>query len=493
MLAQSCRSAKERSLFVVALVVSGLVWLALIVTLVGLLYAPFVALAVVIGHAFFLARVTGHSVRVGSRQLPDLYRRVQSAASRLGLERLPEVYVTSGGGVLNAFATRLFSRNFVILNAEILDACESLDADREPGQPSTVDFIIGHEIGHLALGHLSWNWLLWPARLFPLLGPAYSRACEYSADACGLAVTEDVEASSRALAVLATGGKQAKKVNIEALIEQRHDTGSLVMALVELNSTHPFLSKRVAALHRLRGTAAIGPEVGRNPFSYVMAPFFGFAAGGGAALFTVYLYVAVIGVLAAIAIPNFQKYQERSRAAAFSLTGTELGASGSPSLEELLGQMQHVPQGPVAVLGADEPPQGAGGLGVKGVGIERDADADDHDDEEEDEVPTPRFEARAWLKAQQAAKNKEAVASLATPKALALVDQLYKAGAVTVWVTGVDVDEDGIYANHIVAELPQKAASRKKLVALCTAEYKKQGYAEPCEDGGAKHLWLSWD
>jgi peptidoglycan biosynthesis protein MviN/MurJ (putative lipid II flippase) len=67
MLAQSCRSSKERTLFVVALVFCALVWLALVVTLVGLLYAPFVALAVVVGHTLFLARLTGHSIRVGSR------------------------------------------------------------------------------------------------------------------------------------------------------------------------------------------------------------------------------------------------------------------------------------------------------------------------------------------------------------------------------------------------------------------------------------------
>jgi Zn-dependent protease with chaperone function len=158
-LAANLRSAKERTLFVFALLFSGMVWLAIVVSLVGLFYAPFVAIGVVVAHAFVLARITNNSIRVGTRQFPDLYKRIENAASKLGMQRMPEVYVTTGGGVLNAFATKLFSRSFIILNSEILDACNTLDEGKGPSEPRSVDFIIGHELGHLALGHLSWNWL----------------------------------------------------------------------------------------------------------------------------------------------------------------------------------------------------------------------------------------------------------------------------------------------------------------------------------------------
>lgn len=503
MLAQSCRSLKERNLFIVALVVSAFVWLGIVVSLVGLLYAPFVALGVVIGHAFFLARVTGHSIRVGSRQLPELYKRVENAASKLGLERMPEVYVTTGGGILNAFATRLFSRNFVILNAEILDACESVDAERGPGEPSAVDFIIGHEIGHLALGHLSWNWLLWPAKLFPLLGPAYSRACEYSCDACGLAVVEDVETSSRALAVLAAGGRQARKVSIDALMEQRHDTGALVMALVELNSTHPFLSKRVAALHRLKDQG-MAPEIGRNPLSYVMAPFFGFAAGGGAALFTVYMYVAVIGVLAAIAIPALEKMEEGAGIAEVGGPVAVIGdgaepAAPSAALEQMLKDLEQQQAAPVApVDAASDGVVGGSGSVVDEARGNADGAGDvlrPHEVEapEGDPIPAPHFEAKTWLKGQMVAQNKEAVFGLPTADAVALVNRLYKAGAKKVWAAAVNVDKDGAFANTIVVEMPDKPALRKKLMALCSVVYRQRGSIEDCFDDGGPHLFFSWN
>ncbi len=488
MLAAACRSTKERNLFIIALIFSSLVWVALVVSLVGLLYAPFVAVGVALGHAFLLARITGNAVRVGTRQLPDLYKRIEAACQKLGLERIPEVYVTSGGGVLNAFATKLFSRKFVILNAEILDACETLDEGKAPGDASAVDFIIGHELGHLALGHLSWSWLLWPAKLVPLLGPAYSRACEYSSDACGLAAAGDVETSARALAVLAAGGRQARKVSVDALLEQRHETGSLIMALVELSSTHPYLSKRAAALHRARD-AGMAPDVGRNPMSYVLAPFFGFAAGGVTGLATVYLYVCVVGILAAVAIPNFMKFQQRAKAAAAQHQLDDNAAQAGllapngdaqpQDLNALLAQIQAQQAGGSAGgLAGDADGAGndaANTLGTGGLGVAGTAAAP---------PPPARHEARAWLREQRKAKNHDAIANLSTNKALALVDRLYKDGAPRVWVSDLGVDDKGAFANDIIADMPAKVSSRKKLVAVCTVEFKKQGYDEPCVDSG---------
>ncbi|MBI1948917.1 MAG: M48 family metalloprotease [Deltaproteobacteria bacterium] len=485
MKADALRSAKERTLYVFALIVSIFAWLLVCITIVGLLYAPFIAVFVVLGHALALARITGHSIRLGSRQLPELYKKVEKAAERLGLERVPEVYIVQGGGFLNAFATKLLSRNFVILNAEIVEGCERADADKPADQPQTIDFVIGHEIGHLALGHLSWNWLLWPAQLVPLLGAAYSRAKEYSCDACGLAACEDLETSSRALAVLAGGGSVARQVNLEALMEQRHEAGGFIMSLIELNSTHPFIAKRVAAIQQLR-RPGIAPDGGRNPLSYVLAPFFGFASGGAASILQLYIIVCVIGMLAAIAIPNFMKFQERAKAAQLeqlqgdlgALGGAESGALGGPV--GILGDAQDAPADSLAALLAQAAQQAPTPEAAPPPPA--------------DEPPPPaRVEAKGWLKAQQAMKNKEAVAALATGKAIAFVDKLYKTGASNVYVVDVQADDQGLFANAITAELPAKPALRKKLVDLCTAEYKKLGYEDPCVDEGQPELWFSWN
>lgn len=474
MFAAACRSTKERNLFVVALVFSAFVWLAIVVSIVGLLYAPFVAIGVVVAHAFALARITGNSIRVGSRQLPDLYKRVENAASKLGLERMPEVYVMTGGGILNAFASKLFSRSFVVLNAEILDACETLDEGKGPAEPRAVDFIIGHELGHLALGHLSWNWLLWPAKLLPLLGPAYSRACEYSCDACGLAAADDVQAAGRALAVLSAGGRQARQINLDALVEQRHDTGAFIMGLVELNSTHPYLSKRVAAVQRVRD-GGMAPDVGRNPFSYLLAPFF-----AGATTYLM-IYVVVIAAVMASALPAMMK----------DLQGSFGPLAGSEGFAPVVAPVT-IDEAPAAI----DPAVALGALTGEAAGALTGQEANENDaqDQAQGDAPeAPRFEARAWLKGQLVAKNPAAVKNMGTAKALAFVEKLHKSGATKVWVSGVGVAPAGVYANELIAELPAKPPLRKKLVDLCTAEFAKQGYSEPCEDGGAEALWFYWE
>ncbi|MCC7070175.1 MAG: M48 family metallopeptidase [Deltaproteobacteria bacterium] len=492
MKAEALRSAKERTLYVFALIVSIFAWLLVCITIVGLFYAPMIALFVVLGHALALARITGHSIRLGTRQLPELYRKVEKAAERLGLERVPEVYIVQGGGFLNAFATKLLSRNFVILNAEIVEACEKADEGKAADQPRAIDFVIGHEIGHLALGHLSWNWLLWPAQLVPLLGAAYSRAKEYSCDACGLAACEDLETSSRALAVLAGGGGVARQVNLDALMEQRHEAGGFIMALIELNSTHPFIAKRVAAIQELR-RPGIAPDTGRNPFAYVLAPFFGAAAGGAASILQLYVIVCVIGILAAIAIPNFMKFQERAKAAQLEQLEGELGALGGAGdaagnvFGNVGGDAQGAAANDLAALFAQAAQQ-AEQQGGQQQGLQAGLlGADDQPAE------PARFEAKSWLKGQQALRNKEAVAALPTAKAIAFVDKLYKTGATNVYVVDVQNDDQGLFANAVTAELPSKPALRKKLVELCTAEYKKLGYEDPCVDEGQPELWFSWN
>ena len=296
-LAPALRSPKERPLFVFGVIFSASVWAVLtLATLgIGLIYAVFIAAFVLIAHALFLAHVKGNGVRVSERQLPELHARVKQAAAKLGMSDVPVVYLLQHGGFLNAFATKLLSRKFVIILSDLADQCED---------PRQLDFIIGHELGHFAAGHLAWNAFLAPYKIFPLLGAAYSRACEYTCDRCGHAVTGDYEASKRALVVLAAGGKHAGRVNLDAFIEQQSDTGAFWMAIYELVSSHPYLCKRVAELKNLEAPGSVR-VASRNPLSYPFAPIFGgLAVGGGAA--NAMLVIAIIGIMAAIAVPTLQ-------------------------------------------------------------------------------------------------------------------------------------------------------------------------------------------
>jgi Zn-dependent protease with chaperone function len=301
MLARDLRTSRERTLYAISAVFSSIVWLALLISVVGIIYGLLLGAFALVIHCLFMAHVIGNGVRVGPRQLPDLMRRIEAAAHKLGMDRVPEAYVLQAGGLLNAFATKLLSRRFIIIYSDLLEAS---DADDGSGRANELDFIIGHELGHLAAGHLAARLFLLPARILPLLGPAYSRACEYTCDRCGHAVAGDLEVSSRALAILAAGPRAARRIDLDAYVDQRRETGRFWMGVYELNASHPFLSKRVAALRSLHGAAPLD-RVGRNPFSYLLAPFLGFAAGGPQS--AVLILIIFAGIAAAVAIPRFKQ------------------------------------------------------------------------------------------------------------------------------------------------------------------------------------------
>jgi hypothetical protein len=259
-----------------------------------------------------IAHIKGHGVKLSERQLPEIYARVAAASEKLGLDRVPEVYIMQAGGALNAFATKLTSRNFVVIYSDLLEACG------EDG--NEIDMIIGHEVGHLALGHLKWLWILIPARIVPLLGAAYSRACEYSCDRCGFEAAGNMEGATRGLAILAAGGKYGKILDMRAYVSQIEDTTGFWASIYELNATHPYLPKRIGALLNSRNPGVV-PLPGRNVLAYPLAPFFGFASAGGSAPL---ILVAVIGMMAAIAIPQFEAYKTKADMATIDSTLAEI-------------------------------------------------------------------------------------------------------------------------------------------------------------------------
>jgi Zn-dependent protease with chaperone function len=315
------RTPRERTLRKVAIVISTIAWIALVASIIGAVYGLLIAAAIAVAHALFVAHVRGNGVRIGPNQLPDVWHKVVRASQQLGLPTVPEVYLVQSGGALNAFATKLLGRRFVILYSQLVDEC--LRAGPQVGDlPDELDFVIAHEIGHLAAGHLSW--FLLPVRAVPLLGPAYSRACEYTSDRCGHLVVDDLEVSSRALAILAAGGQQGQRIDLDAFVEQRRSAGNFWMAVYELNASHPYLPKRIAALreHVSPGSA---PVVGRHGAAYPLAPLLAFGAGGAAA--SSMMVVAMIGILAAIAIPSFMRYTEHAKAA----QRAALGAPEAPA------------------------------------------------------------------------------------------------------------------------------------------------------------------
>jgi len=173
------RWPSEIPLFVLALLVSAGLWLLAVITIIGLVYGVMLGLFFFAMHLALVARVRGNGVRVGPTQFPEVHAAVERLAIRIGMKTVPEAYLIQGGGVLNAFATRFGRSDIVILYTDLLEACGD---DHEAR-----DMIIAHELGHLACGHVRWNFALAPALLVPFLSGALSRAREYTCDRYGRA------------------------------------------------------------------------------------------------------------------------------------------------------------------------------------------------------------------------------------------------------------------------------------------------------------------
>jgi len=234
----------EIPLLVLVALTSLVLWIFIFVSIVGLFYALLLGVFFFLGHIAFFAHLRGSTVRLSPDQLPDLHRRVEKISLRLGLRKPPEAYLMQAGGVLNALATKLFATNFIVIYSNLLEAC----GDDE----KAADFVIAHEIGHLKAGHLRLRPLLLPGRMFPFLGNAWSRACEYTADRYGFAGVADTHAATHGLAVLAAGGRYSQSVNVDAFVDQRGAMDTVFMTLGAWMSSHPPLTNRVAELNRVR-------------------------------------------------------------------------------------------------------------------------------------------------------------------------------------------------------------------------------------------------
>jgi Zn-dependent protease with chaperone function len=231
----------EIPLFVLVVLAAILVWILLAISIVGFVYALFLALFFFFSHLAFVAHVRGSAVRLSAEQFPEIHRRVEALADRAGLRRPPEAYVLQAGGALNALATRFLRSKFLVLYSDLLEACGTDEAAR--------DMIIGHEIGHIRAGHLNGMWLLAPGFFIPFLGAACTRAREYTCDRYGMALCGDPRGALAGLAVLAAGRERAPQVNLRALARQRSEMNTGFMTLGKWLGSHPPLCDRIAALN----------------------------------------------------------------------------------------------------------------------------------------------------------------------------------------------------------------------------------------------------
>jgi len=208
----------------------------------------------------------GSAVRVGPQQFSSIYDMTLESAQVLDLAQTPEVFVVNQPHV-GAMALGM-DRPFIVLNTATVDLMT----------PDELQFVIGHEVGHVASGHAVYRTLLYhllqlASRVawIPLgvLGvraivaalEEWARKSELSADRAGLLVVQDPDVALRALMKLA-GGAHLAEMDVAAFLDQAAeydgagDVRDSVLKLLALQGqTHPFAVLRAAELHKWAGSA----------------------------------------------------------------------------------------------------------------------------------------------------------------------------------------------------------------------------------------------
>jgi len=187
-----------------------------------------------------------NSVEITAEQFPEVHQRIVEYATLFGVEA-PKAYMAQAGGTLNAFASKHNRINFIRINAEIVEVGE-FGVGPRTADPEALNFIIAHEIGHVAARHTTY-WYTFVAGYIayvPFIGAALSRAREYTADNHGY----DAAPNGINGIVLFSGGKYLYPQVDGRQIAQRAvtDIGAFVWAVNALSS-HPIMTKRLQALY----------------------------------------------------------------------------------------------------------------------------------------------------------------------------------------------------------------------------------------------------
>lgn len=296
----------EKTLLTIAKVLAALFWIVLFVCTFGtlLIYILFIYLFFLFAHSAFVSYFKGSGVKITQEQYPDLYERLISCSQKVGVEQVPDTYLLRTD-FFNAFATRFLNRHYIVLYTDVVDALED--------NPEAVNFYIGHELGHIHRNHLFWMPFLAPVMFIPLLGAALRRAEEYTCDRYGAACCEDDAAITAAIAAIAAGDSRWKTINKDAYIKQVDETNSFWMSFHELTGDYPWLSKRMKAALAFANNQEVSMP-SRHPFAWFLALFVPRLGVGGGILPLMFV-IAIIGILAAIALPAYQQFIERSAAA----------------------------------------------------------------------------------------------------------------------------------------------------------------------------------
>ncbi len=188
-----------------------------------------------------------HAQAVTPANAPRLAELIRASSARLQVEPVDVFVVHSSER--NAYTFGLSAPKAVVIYDSLL---KIMDTDE-------LQFVIGHELGHVKLGHTWLNSIaggmagipasISAALILTLSLRWWNRACEYSADRAGLLGCSSPQKAITALVKLELGARQLTPDTYQRVMAQiEAEDDSLLSNMEELLATHPMIVRRINQL-----------------------------------------------------------------------------------------------------------------------------------------------------------------------------------------------------------------------------------------------------
>ena len=236
----------ENRYFWLVLIIGIITYIGLAISVVGIAVLFVFMLMSLFFSALMIGNIRSNAVKLSPTQFPDIFSKAEELCGKMGIEKIPDIYVVQSGGMLNAFATRFFGRNMVVIYAEIFELLHT-------NQEAELNFVLAHELAHIKRNHLMKQMFILPAMWIPGVAELYMRACEYTCDRYAAYYTSNSEAAKNGLTMLAIGKHLFTHVNKEEYMKQLNEEKGFFVWLSEVLSTHPPLPKRIDEINNFFG------------------------------------------------------------------------------------------------------------------------------------------------------------------------------------------------------------------------------------------------
>ena len=188
------------------------------------------------------------AIKASPQTTSGMVNLISESKRRLQVEPV-EIYIASNRS-LNAYTFGMSTPKAIVLHDSLFRV---MDRDE-------VQFILGHEMGHVGLGHTWLNSLIGgmagiPAPyaasyLLVIIFRWWNRACEYSADRAGLLACNQPGKAITALIKLESGGRISSQDLERAFQKIEAEDDDPISSLVELTATHPMIINRIEQIQK---------------------------------------------------------------------------------------------------------------------------------------------------------------------------------------------------------------------------------------------------